>query len=120
MLYRGDVALIDLGSAVEFGVPIVEYTQLYSLDASVLVALTKFDINCLVTALIQCCEPHFEVKARGQSQLFEALQSSTHPFESSCLGILRCNSFMEAIELWQAQVVDRGYESRDREISLGK
>ena len=121
MLNRGDVVLIDLGSVVDIGAPVVEYTQFYALDASTSASTIEFDRNCLVTTLLQCCEPTFEVKSRTSATLRESLQHSTSRLVTSCLHILDCNSFADAMAMWKMEVVDPIYcGSRAISVSMGK
>jgi serine/threonine protein kinase len=64
--------LIDLGAVTEFGKEVKEYTPGYSLFESIFAVNENFDIMCILTTLVRCCCPNFDLK---QSTTFEELNS---------------------------------------------
>jgi serine/threonine protein kinase len=102
MLGNGVVVLIDLGSVVMVGAPIVEFTNYYGLDCSRVAASHRFDIYCLVVTLCRGFVPEFVMKARTAAALAEELSSLLTQNEALaipagiCLKLLDCNSFTEA------------------------
>jgi predicted DNA-binding protein (UPF0251 family) len=61
--------VIDFGAVVPLGSSIVEHTPFYALDANHDVVTSEFDLLCIVTTLVRCFAPMFELEKRTKEEM---------------------------------------------------
>jgi serine/threonine protein kinase len=61
--------VIDFGAVVPLGSSIVEHTPFYAMDANHDVVTSEFDLFCIVTTLVRCFVPMFELKKRTKEKM---------------------------------------------------
>jgi hypothetical protein len=61
--------VIDFGAVVSLGDSTVEHTPFYCLDANHDVVTSEFDLFCIVTTLVSCFAPAFELQYRTKEEM---------------------------------------------------
>jgi hypothetical protein len=94
--------LIDFGAVVPLGSSTVEHTPFYALDASHDVVTSEFDLFCIVTTLVTCFAPAFELQKRTKLEMICLINDlcSNTIWEEYCLVcrvILECSSSQEGL-----------------------
>ena len=65
--------LIDFGAVVSIGDAVREHTPFYALDANQDAVTPEFDLFCIVTTLVQCFCPSFELQNRTKTQMISLI-----------------------------------------------
>jgi len=100
--------LVDFGAVVSIGEAIREWTPVYSLDADHNAVTPEYDLFCIVTTLVRCFCPSFELQNRTKTQMIslinEVCRSNTilDQYGTVCLLLLDCKSSNEGFRRFQS------------------
>jgi serine/threonine protein kinase len=105
-----DPVLIDFGAVVTLGDPIVECTPNYSLNANQKNVTPQFDLYCIVTTLVFCFLPTFEIENRGKNEMAALIRAKCTPSSKKyckiCLALLDCDSCLTGLN-WVLKLLDK-------------
>jgi serine/threonine protein kinase len=73
MMEGSNPVLVDFGAVVMIGEAIREHTPFYSLDANKIAVTPEFDLCCIVTTLVRCVFPLFELQYRTRIQMISLI-----------------------------------------------
>ena len=99
--------LVDFGAVVSIGEAVRERTLFYSLDANHNAVTPEFDLFCIVTTLVQCFCPSFELQNRTKTQIIslinEVCRSNTilDQYGTVCVLLLDSKSSNEELQRFQ-------------------
>lgn len=87
---------------VELGKSAVEYTHFYRMDASLTEVDKTFDRNCVVTSLMRCFFPSFQLKHRSVEEVLRLLRDLVNQgtlilYAQICISILEADSIENAL-----------------------
>lgn len=75
--------VIDFGAVVPLGSSIIEHTPFYALDANHEVVTPEFDLFCIVTTLMRCFVPMFELQKRTKVEMIAFIDKFSFKSELS-------------------------------------
>ena len=96
--------VIDFGAVVPLGNSIVEHTPFYALDANRDHVTSEFDLLCIVTTLVSCFAPKFDLFKRTKAEMSllirEVCISNTNlnEYGNICQALLQSTSSMDALD----------------------
>ena len=104
MMNESGPVLIDMGAVVSVGDQAHEFTNYYGLDASLSAVTPEYDLFCIVTTLMRCSLPSFELEIRTKANMIDLIKNEKGsnllfaPYSNISLLLLDCKSSTEAYE----------------------